>query len=88
LDPFSPFELFSKDIRYKAHLFCLSSQETNESDLPNIFTIGSISAEFGEAGHCDNSTSKSGLTHRLVKSVKNEIVKIHPNGRINSVYPG
>ena len=82
--PFLLIRAFLKG--YQTHLASLSPEE--DIAPPNIVIIGSTSAEFGEAGHADYSTSKSGLTHGLMKSVKNEIVKIHPRGRINSVSPG
>ncbi len=36
----------------------------------------------------DYASSKSALTHGLMLSLKNEIVKIHPQGRVNTVAPG
>lgn len=36
----------------------------------------------------DYASSKSALTHGLMLSLKNEIVKIHPKGRVNTVAPG
>jgi NAD(P)-dependent dehydrogenase (short-subunit alcohol dehydrogenase family) len=81
--PFLLIRAFLKG--YKAYL---SSEESKKTTPPNIVIIGSTSAEFGEAGHVDYSVSKSGLTHGLMLSVKNEIVRIHPRGRINSVSPG
>jgi NAD(P)-dependent dehydrogenase (short-subunit alcohol dehydrogenase family) len=42
---------------------------------------------FGEAGHADYSSSKSALHTGFIKSVKNEIVRISHNGRINVVAP-
>jgi NAD(P)-dependent dehydrogenase (short-subunit alcohol dehydrogenase family) len=83
--PFLLIRAFLKG--YKTRLSSLSS-EGNQIAPPNIVIIGSTSAEFGEAGHVDYSVSKSGLTHGLMLSVKNEIVRIHPRGRINSVSPG
>jgi NAD(P)-dependent dehydrogenase (short-subunit alcohol dehydrogenase family) len=83
---FGPFLLIRAFLKgYKAYL---SSEESTKTTPPNIVIIGSTSAEFGEAGHVDYSVSKSGLTHGLMLSVKNEIVRIHPRGRINSVSPG
>lgn len=51
-----------------------------------VFT-GSTAGRFGEAGHCDYSVSKAGLTG-LMRSLKNEIVHIDPFGRVNMVEPG
>ncbi|QRV78482.1 Enoyl-(Acyl carrier protein) reductase [Ceratobasidium sp. AG-Ba] len=50
--------------------------------------VGSTSGEFGEAGHVDYSCSKAALQSGFIRTVKNEIVKIAPMGRINAVSPG
>ena len=49
--------------------------------------IGSTAGRFGEAYHCDYSAAKAGL-HGLVRSLKNEIVKLDPFARVNMVEPG
>ncbi len=56
-------------------------------DNPSIVIVGSTSAMFGERGHADYSSSKSALHSGFVKTIKNEIVKIAPRGRINVVAP-
>ena len=55
---------------------------------PAIVMIGSTAGEFGEAGHADYAASKSGLMNGLLASLKNEIVEVAPQGRINAVCPG
>lgn len=57
-------------------------------DDPSIVLIGSTAAVFGEAGHADYATAKSGLTYGLMNSIKNEIVHIARRGRVNTVCPG
>src|SRR5690606_21452281 len=42
---------------------------------------------FGEAMHSDYAASKAGLVG-LVRSLKNEIVKLEPFARVNMVEPG
>ena len=42
----------------------------------------------GEAGHGDYATAKSGVMHGLLTTLKNEIPRIAPRGRINAVCPG
>jgi NAD(P)-dependent dehydrogenase (short-subunit alcohol dehydrogenase family) len=82
-----PFLLIRSFLKtYKSTLD--SSEPTIDLYPPTIVLIGSTAAEFGEANHSDYATSKSGLTHGMMKSVKNEIVKVHPRGRINTVAPG
>lgn len=54
----------------------------------NIVIIGSTAGLFGEAGHADYAAAKSAIVHGLLKSLKNEIVRIAPRGRVNAVCPG
>jgi 3-oxoacyl-[acyl-carrier protein] reductase len=54
----------------------------------NIVLIGSTAGQFGEAGHADYAASKSALIYGLTLSLKNEIVRIAPTGRVNAVCPG
>ncbi|THV02205.1 NAD-P-binding protein [Dendrothele bispora CBS 962.96] len=49
--------------------------------------IGSSAGKVGEALHADYATSKSAL-FGLMLSMKNEIVKIAPKGRVNIISPG
>jgi len=50
--------------------------------------IGSTAGIFGEAGHTDYAAAKAGLIYGLARSLKNEICRIAPRGRINVVCPG
>src|SRR5262249_22046445 len=50
--------------------------------------VGSTAGIFGEAGHADYATAKAGLTFGLVRSVKNELARLAPRGRVNVVCPG
>ncbi|MDQ3986237.1 MAG: SDR family oxidoreductase [Actinomycetota bacterium] len=54
----------------------------------NIVLIGSTAGIFGEAGHADYAAAKSALSGGLLLSLKNEIVRIAPTGRVNAVCPG
>jgi 3-oxoacyl-[acyl-carrier protein] reductase len=51
-----------------------------------VFT-GSTAGRFGERGHVDYAAAKAGLAG-AVKTLKNEIVRIDPHGRVNMVEPG
>lgn len=53
-----------------------------------IVLVGSTAALFGEAGHADYSAAKAGLAYGLTRSLKNEIVRLAPRGRVNCVCPG
>jgi len=54
----------------------------------NLVLVGSTAGRFGEAGHADYAAAKSALQGGLLLSLKNEIVRIAPNGRVNAVAPG
>jgi len=49
--------------------------------------VGSTAGRFGERGHVDYAAAKAAL-HGAVKSLKNEIVRLDPYGRVNAVEPG
>ncbi|CEL54765.1 hypothetical protein RSOLAG1IB_07299 [Rhizoctonia solani AG-1 IB] len=53
-----------------------------------IVIIGSSSGEFGEESHIDYAVTKSALQTGFLSTLKHEIIKIAPNGRVNSVAPG
>src|SRR6476661_227323 len=54
----------------------------------NLVHGGSTAGRFGEAGHADYAAAKSALQGGLLLSLKNEIVRIAPAGRVNAVAPG
>ena len=53
-----------------------------------LVLVGSTAGIFGEAGHADYAAAKSAIAHGLLPSLKNEIVRIAPRGRVNAVCPG
>jgi 3-oxoacyl-[acyl-carrier protein] reductase len=53
-----------------------------------IVLVASTAALFGEADHADYSTSKAAMAYGLTLSLKNEIVRLAPRGRVNCVCPG
>jgi 3-oxoacyl-[acyl-carrier protein] reductase len=53
----------------------------------SLVLIGSTAGLVGEAGHADYAAAKSGLLGLLL-SLKNEIVRVAPTGRVNAVAPG
>ncbi|KDQ54711.1 hypothetical protein JAAARDRAFT_135217 [Jaapia argillacea MUCL 33604] len=53
-----------------------------------VVLIGSTAGKYGEAGHADYAASKSAMMYGLTLSLKNEIVRIAPKGRVNCVAPG
>jgi 3-oxoacyl-[acyl-carrier protein] reductase len=54
----------------------------------NIVIVSSTAGLIGEAGHADYAAAKSALAGGLLKSLKNEITRIAPLGRVNVVCPG
>ena len=54
----------------------------------SLVLVGSTAGIFGEAGHADYAAAKSAILHGLLLSLKNEIVRIAPGGRVNAVAPG
>jgi NAD(P)-dependent dehydrogenase (short-subunit alcohol dehydrogenase family) len=55
---------------------------------PAAIIIGSTAGIFGEAGHADYAAAKAGLIYGLTRSLKNEICRLAPQGRVNAVSPG
>ncbi|KAG1750356.1 NAD(P)-binding protein [Suillus paluster] len=53
-----------------------------------IVLIGSTAGKYGEANHGDYAATKSAMMYGLNLTLKNEIVKIAPKGRVNCVAPG
>jgi 3-oxoacyl-[acyl-carrier protein] reductase len=54
----------------------------------NLVLVGSTAGRFGEAGHADYAAAKAAIQSGLLLSLKNEIVRIAPQGRVNAVAPG
>lgn len=61
---------------------------TDEDPAPSVVMVGSTAGEFGEAGHADYAAAKAAIGAGLLRSLKNEIVRLHPHGRVNTVAPG
>jgi 3-oxoacyl-[acyl-carrier protein] reductase len=61
--------------------------EASPRESASIVLIGSTAGMFGEEGHVDYSASKAAL-QGLTLTLKNEIVRLCPRGRINLVNPG
>ncbi|TAL83137.1 MAG: SDR family oxidoreductase [Candidimonas sp.] len=55
---------------------------------PSAVMVGSMSGVWGDMGHCDYAASKAAITSGLLPTLKDELVKIAPQGRINAVAPG
>jgi NAD(P)-dependent dehydrogenase (short-subunit alcohol dehydrogenase family) len=66
------------------------SQTASQKELDNVAIVltGSECGVFGQAGHSEYASGKAALQYGLVKSVKNEIVRLNSKARINAVAPG
>jgi len=63
-------------------------REVKRSGHGSLVLVGSTAGIFGEAGHADYAAAKSAVLGGLLLSLKNEIVRIAPLGRVNAVAPG
>lgn len=54
----------------------------------SIVFVGSTAALFGEENHTDYSAAKAAMAYGMTRSLKNEIVRLAPRGRVNCVCPG
>jgi len=57
-------------------------------DKAAIVLIGSTAGKYGEANHGDYAISKSAMMYGMTMTLKSEIVRIVPRGRVNCVAPG
>jgi len=63
-------------------------REVERTGHGSLVLVGSTAGVFGEAGHADYAAAKSGVLGGLLLSLKNEIARIAPLGRVNAVAPG
>ena len=63
-------------------------REVERTGHGNLVLVGSTAGRFGEAGHADYAAAKAAIQVGLLLSLKNEIVRIAPGGRVNAVAPG
>jgi 3-oxoacyl-[acyl-carrier protein] reductase len=63
-------------------------REVERNGHGSLVLVGSTAGVFGEAGHADYAAAKSAVLGGLLLSLKNEIVRIAPRGRVNAVAPG
>jgi NAD(P)-dependent dehydrogenase (short-subunit alcohol dehydrogenase family) len=65
-------------------------QEATGQELENVAVVvtGSETGVFGQEGHVEYAGGKAGLQYGLVRTVKNEIVRLNSKARINAVAPG
>jgi NAD(P)-dependent dehydrogenase (short-subunit alcohol dehydrogenase family) len=54
----------------------------------DIVLVASTSGVFGEFGQADYAAAKAAVAYGFAKTLKNEIVRLDPAGRVNVVAPG
>lgn len=54
----------------------------------SLVLVGSTAGLFGEAGHADYAAAKAAISGGLLRSLKNEVVRVAPRARVNAVCPG
>jgi len=81
--------LFAREFVRQLEKYASSmSDEEKAKFYAGVVIVGSTAGKFGESGHIDYSTSKSGIMYGFTYSLKNEIVKIFPRATVNVVAPG
>jgi 3-oxoacyl-[acyl-carrier protein] reductase len=87
-----PLERWEATLRANLTLTFLTARgflrEVERGGHGTLVLVGSTAGVFGEAGHADYAAAKSAIIHGLLLSLKNEIVRIAPRGRVNAVCPG
>ena len=63
-------------------------REVERNGRGSLVLVASTAGHFGEAGHADYAAAKSAIAYGLTASLKNEIVRVAPAGRVNCVSPG
>jgi 3-oxoacyl-[acyl-carrier protein] reductase len=63
-------------------------REVAQNGHGSLVLVGSTAGRFGEAGHADYAAAKAAIQVGLLASLKNEISRIAPLGRVNAVAPG
>jgi 3-oxoacyl-[acyl-carrier protein] reductase len=63
-------------------------REVARTGAGSLVLVGSTAGIFGEAGHSDYAAAKSAILFGLLRSLKNEVTRIAPFGRVNAVAPG
>jgi 3-oxoacyl-[acyl-carrier protein] reductase len=63
-------------------------REVERTGHGSLVLVSSTAGLVGEAGHADYAAAKSALAYGLTLSLKNELVRIAPRGRVNCVAPG
>ena len=63
-------------------------REVGRTGHGSLVMVASTAGLVGEAGHADYAAAKAAVSGGLLRSLKNEIVRVAPLGRVNVVAPG
>lgn len=55
---------------------------------PAAVIISSMSGVWGQPGHGDYAAAKAAINYGLLPTLKDELVRVAPRGRVNSISPG
>ena len=87
-----PLERWEETLRANLTTVFLTARaflrEVERNGHGTLVLIASTAGLVGEAGHADYAAAKSAVAHGFLLSLKNEIVRIAPRGRVNVVAPG
>ncbi len=87
-----PLERWEQTLRLNLTATFLTARgflrEVERNGAGSLVLVGSTAGAVGEAGHADYAAAKSALQGGLLLSLKNEIVRVAPRGRVNAVAPG
>jgi len=87
-----PLERWEQTLRQNLTATFLTARgflrEVERNGAGSLVLVGSTAGAVGEAGHADYAAAKSALQGGLLLSLKNEIVRVAPRGRVNAVAPG
>jgi 3-oxoacyl-[acyl-carrier protein] reductase len=87
-----PLERWERTMRQNLTLTFLTARgflrSVERTGKGSLVLVGSTAGVFGEAGHADYAAAKSAIAYGLLLSLKNEVVRIAPNARVNCVCPG
>jgi 3-oxoacyl-[acyl-carrier protein] reductase len=87
-----PLERWERTLRQNLTSTFLTARgflrEVERNRSGSLVLVGSTAGLVGEAGHADYAAAKSAVLGGLLLSLKNEVVRIAPRGRVNAVAPG
>jgi 3-oxoacyl-[acyl-carrier protein] reductase len=83
-----PLERWESTLRANLTATFLTARGFLRGGGTSLVLVGSTAGVFGEAGHADYAAAKSAIVYGLLLSLKNEVVRVAANARVNAVAPG